>query len=647
MPSFKDLPWLPVAPTDLAARCKLDAVLSATAAKPGDRAIAPGLALQSLATARLTGRQSLALVRTLKLARERQVDLAPLAPLRLAVLSNANYDVIADYLPTAALRHGVNLDLVMPPFDQAMQQALDPASQIYTQAADCVLLAFDHRWYGLDRIALDQDASATIDRAIAQLDIIIAAIKANSGMTAIVQTVPVPPAALFGSLDAVIAGTLVNMVDILNRELAKLCAARGTCLHDAAGLARRIGTDAWFDAVSWAAFRFPFAADCFAAFAETLGRLLGAMRGKARKCLVLDLDNTLWGGVIGDDGLDGIVIARGDAKGEGHLAVQQLAKTLRARGILLAVSSKNDEAGARTPFENHPEMILRTADITVFQANWLDKPSNLEAIASQLNIGVDALVMLDDNPAERAQIRAALPMVAVPELPDDAAWFAWYLEAAGYFEASEFTRDDLNRAASYTADAQRAEVMVKARDLGAYLDALGMVMRVGPFDPLQRKRIVQLANKTNQFNLTTRRYTEADIEQRESDPDACTLQANLSDNFGDIGLIALVIARPDSARSATWTIESWLMSCRVLGRQVEAGMLCALVDRARRAGIRWLEGEYLPTAKNAMVAEHYARLGFSAVTDRAGPGTRWRLDIEHYAAPALPMEIHATWTSSQ
>jgi FkbH-like protein len=306
---------------------------------------------------------------------------------------------------------------------------------------------------------------------------------------------------------------------------------------------------------------------------------------------------------------------------------------LRERGIVLAVSSKNTDAVARRPFREHPEMLLREEHFAVFQANWLDKPANLEAIAKALNIGLDALVMLDDNPAERAQIRAALPMVAVPELPRDPSWFAWYLMAAGYFETVAYSSEDAGRADSYASDARRAEVMTGARDLGDYLGSLEMRIRFAPFDAKGRQRIAQLINKTNQFNLTTRRYSEADVEEMEKSDSAFTLQVRLEDKFGDLGMIGVVICRADGGDR--WDIDTWLMSCRVLGRRVEEAMLAEVVREARRYGIRQLIGTYMPTAKNAMVRDHYAKLGFVTV-EESEAGCRFELAVEDCAIEDLP-----------
>jgi FkbH-like protein len=621
------LPWLSPAPADFSAHCR---------AVP-DAQSDFGATLQQLATFRLNSSQSARLAQTLRKLRAAGRDLSPLSDFRLGVLANATFDLVLDCVPAAAARHGVAVEIISTPYDQVMQQALDPQSEINRARPDGVLIAVDHRWLKADRTDLSANAEKRAVAALSNLQSVVESLRRFGGAPAILQTVPAPPQSLFGSFDRRISGSVRAMIDRLNRGIVELAEQSDCYLLDVAALAERIGTDLWFDPVHWATYKLPFSAECFPVHGEMLARLLAAIRGKTRKCLVLDLDNTLWGGVIGDDGLEGITLGQGSALGESFLSLQQYALELRARGIMLAVCSKNDHEVARRPFREHPEMVLKEFHIAVFQANWLDKPSNLEAIAKTLNIGLDALVMLDDNPAERAQIRAALPMVAVPELPSDPSWFTWYLTAAGYFEAISYSREDAGRAASYAADTKRAEVMEKARDLGDYLSSLEMIVRFAPFDAAGRKRIAQLINKTNQFNLTTRRYTEAEVTAMETADSLFTLQVRLADRFGDLGMIGIVICR-QAPTPDTWDIDTWLMSCRVLGRRVEEAMLARVVAGARARGVRQLVGTYIPTAKNGMVKDHYAKLGFALVEDSDGI-RRFELSIDDAPAMVLPFQI--------
>ena len=347
---------------------------------------------------------------------------------------------------------------------------------------------------------------------------------------------------------------------------------------------------------------------------------------------MLDLDNTLWGGVIGDDGLEGIVLGEGSAAGEAHLALQHYAKQLKERGVILAVCSKNDAKIAEAAFRDHPEMVLRREDFAAFQANWDDKAQNLKAIATRLNIGVDSLVFVDDNPIERARIRQSLPMVSVPELPDDAAHYVRCLADAGYFEAVAFTADDRSRAEQYAANAEREALLGSAESMDDFLRGLDMTAVYGPFTAVDHARVVQLINKTNQFNTTTRRYASEEVARIMEDPEAVTLQFRLLDRLGDNGLISTMILRPTPADDDVLEIENWVMSCRVFGRELEFEAMNIAVEAARERGARALVAEYIPTPKNDVISKLYPSLGFTEV-DRPAPAngaTRWRLDLADY-----------------
>jgi FkbH-like protein len=623
--SIADLAWLVAAPDDFSSRCR--------AALEGEGEI--GHRLQQLATFRLSSAQALSFSRAITKARGAGRDLSPLTPTKLAITSNATMDFVADHLPAAAARHGVALEVVLADFDVVMQEALDPRSTINTAGADLVLLAVDYRWLGLSAF-VPADAEAKLQAAIERLLGAARLFKANSGATPILPLLATPASPLFGSFDRLEPGTLAFQIDLINRAILDFAREEGAYVLDVAAIASSVGSAHWFDPVGWNAQKQPFAAVFNPLYADRLGSLLGAIRGKARKCLVLDLDNTLWGGAIGDEGVAGIVLGAGSAAGEAFLETQRIALTLQQRGVILAVASKNDDAVARQMFREHPDMLLGEKHIAVFQANWTDKASNLEAIANTLSIGLDALVLLDDNPAERAQLRAALPVVAVPELPSDPAHFGQIVISAGYFEAVSFSADDAIRGASYTENARRAEVMARSRDLGAYLNSLGMEFTLGPFNASNRARVTQLINKTNQFNLRTRRLTEKDVEAMQADPAVLTLQARLGDTFGDMGLISVVTCKIEGAGA---TVTDWLMSCRVLGRRVEEATYDALVMALSARGVEHLAASYSPTAKNSMVREHFDRLGMALVREDPDGSRHYEMAIVAHQRPDLPMKM--------
>jgi FkbH-like protein len=625
---YARLAWLPLAPGDFNTACKALAAIAA-----------PGAGLMALANHALDDNQLARLGRVVATAIADGRGLAPLQPFRLGLIGNGTLDLLVPVLVASAARHGLALDCVVADYGQTLQEALDPAGRINTARPDAVLLAIDHRGLPLRCIAGDAEGErADIDAAVARLDAIRAGPRTHAGAVCIVPTLAPPPETLFGSFERRVPGTQRRVIEAVNRAIVDSLAGTADLLLDVAALAETVGLGAWHSPAQWNMAKLGCDMACLPLYAEHVARLLAALRGRSRKCLILDLDNTLWGGVIGDDGLEGIRIAQGDATGEAHLAVQTLALALRRRGVVLAVSSKNTDDVARTPFRAHPDMLLKEADFAVFQANWNDKATNIKAIAEELSLGLDATVFLDDNPVERDLVRRMLPQVAVPELPDDPAYYARTLAAAGYFESVAFSDEDRNRAAMYQSNAGRVALQKQAGDLDAYLASLDMRIVFAPFDATGRSRITQLINKSNQFNLTTRRYSEADVAAAEADPGVFTLQVRLIDSFGDNGMICVVVCRRDADDAACWSIDTWLMSCRVLGRKVEQMVLREILQQAREAGIRTLLGVYRPTEKNALVRDHYRKLGFTPVATQADGGTVWSMPTTTVIA-AVPMTV--------
>jgi FkbH-like protein len=627
MDLYEDLAWLPRAPADFRARCR---ALLAQAPPLGD-------ALARLASHALDENALRRLAETIARARDAGASLAPLSPFRLAVVGNGTLDPLLPALVASAARHGIALEAVKADFGQTMQEALSADSAIARARPDAVLLALDHR--GLPFGAPRHDAAgaaASVAAALAFVDTLRQGFRAHAGATCIVQTIAPPPESLFGSFERLVPGTLRDRSGAFNAALAASVAGTDDVLLDVAALAETVGLARWHSPAQWNLAKLAFDARLVPLYAEHVCRLLGALRGKSRRALVLDLDNTVWGGVIGDDGLEGITIGQGDATGEAFLDVQRLALALRERGIVLAVSSKNADEVARAAFQRHPDMLLRENHIAVFQANWNDKATNITAIARELALGLDAMVFLDDNPAERGLVRDLLPQVAVPELPDDPALYARTLAAAGYFESVTFSEEDRRRGEFYQGNARRVALAAQAGDLDAYLASLRMTIVFAPFDATGRARIAQLIAKSNQFNLTTRRYSEAQVAEIEADPSVLTLQVRLLDAFGDNGMIGVVIARPLDA--ASWEIDTWLMSCRVLGRRVEAMVLAELIRQARSRGIERLVGRYVPTERNGLVRDHYATLGFTRTGEGADGTTSWELSTAS-DVPLAPMAV--------
>ena len=627
-PLYAEMQWLPRAPQGFSESLKT----------LGKQAGPLGPQVQALAQPALDLNQLTKLAKFIGKTRSEGKALESLTPFRLAILSNSTIDLLVPALVGSAARHGIALEVIQPAYDQVAQEALTPDSKVNSSKPDAVLLALDYRALPLKLSLGDSEAAAaTVRGVLGYLQALRDGIKANSNAVCIVQSFAPPVETLFGSLDRALPGTLRNLLDGINRQLAESVLGSGDVLLDVAALAETVGLADWHNTQLWNLGKISFSDELIPLYGDHVGRILSALRGKSRKALILDLDNTVWGGVIGDDGLEGIQIAQGDARGEAHLAVQRLALELRQRGIVLAVSSKNTDEVAREPFEKHPEMLLKLEHIAVFQANWNDKATNILAIAEELSLGLDAMVFLDDNPVERGLVRKLLPQVAVPELPEEPAYYARTLAAAGYFEAVAFAREDLQRAGFYQDNAKRASLQKQVGGVDAYLASLEMTITFLPFDATGRARIVQLINKSNQYNLTTRRYTDPEVAAAENDPDVFTLQVRLADIFGDNGMISVVICRPSEV--GVWEIDTWLMSCRVLGRKVEHMVLREILRHARAAGIHMLNGSYKPTERNKLVVDHYAKLGFIKISEEESGVTRWELLVEGAEPESAPMKV--------
>ncbi len=612
---YLDLGWLPRPPSDLNKIIK-----SVRDAGPATAEALRGLALFGLNELQLNK-----VARALSDARDSGVDLKPLIPLKVALLSNTTTEFLSPAMMATGLRYGFATDLVLAPYGQVVQELLDPQSMTYAADPDVIVVSLDHRGLNLTAAPGDVDAAAAgLAASLDQIETLKAAIEQNSRAVAMFQTVARPAEPDLGSLDLGVPGTWRQLTHDFNRALADMLTGTPHLLLDTAGLADTVGLATWHDPGLWHMARVPFSNRVLPLYADHIMRVIAAWRGKSRRCLVLDLDNTLWHGVIGDDGLDGIRLAEGDPVGEAHRDVQDRALQFRSQGVVLAVSSKNDDAVARTAFRDHAEMVLKEDHIAVFQANWRDKATNIQAISDDLALGLESLAFLDDNPAERGLIREALPRVGVPELPEDPALYVRTLVASGLFEATTFSDEDRRRAEDYQSNSKRVALQASVTDIGEYLRSLDMEFAVLPFDAPGRARIAQLINKSNQFNLTTRRYSEADVAAMEDDSGLLTLQIRLRDRFADNGMISVVICRTDGA---TWEIDTWLMSCRVLGRRVERAILQVLKDAAQAAGITTLRGRYIPTDRNGMVAQHYAQLGFGLVETREDGTTLWSVEV--------------------
>jgi FkbH-like protein len=406
-------------------------------------------------------------------------------------------------------------------------------------------------------------------------------------------------------------------------------------LCDAEFLANRTGGLAAENARGWFESKQLWSAPMLVTICREAAFLVSNLRKAPKKVLVLDLDNTLWGGVVAEDGVEGLEIGDTSPRGEAFKAFQRCVAALKERGVLLAVCSKNDHERAIEPFEKHPEMVLRLEDFAAFKANWQPKPDNLSQIALELNLGLDSLVFVDDNPAEIEIVRQFAPAVSAILLGPDPSDYVGQLQDCRLFEIESITAEDAQRALQYRTQAERKALEASSVDMDTYLESLEMKATIREFTPEDTPRLAQLINKSNQFNLTTKRRTEAEVAEVASDPNYICFSMRLRDRFGDNGLISVVIGK---VSGQTLEIDTWLMSCRVLKRQVEETMLNELLVIAKARGCTRVVGIYLPTSKNGMVREFYSQMGFKAVSCTGERG-EYVLEVGGYTGPSTRIEI--------
>lgn len=602
-------------------------------------AVSPPLCLQklaALATCRLDHVQTIQLDRALVAL---QAGLAKLPDgwvrVKLALLSTCTIDHLAPALRVAGLRQRLVFDLHVGAYGQQRQEVFGAGSALHAFRPQFVLLS-NTATECLGEMALDgstAEAEASIAAAIASLRSLWQHARGACGAEIIQQTLLDTTAPLFGSFDRQVPSTPAARVRRLNEKLGVAAREDGVLLLDIAAASARDGLDAWHDVTRWLQAKTEIAPHAAAPWGELAARVVAAALGRTRKCLVLDLDNTLWGGVVGDVGIEALVLGPGSATGEAHLALQHYARQLASRGVIVAVCSKNDPDIARTAFETHPEMALRPDDVAAFVANWEDKPGNLQAIARTLNIGLDAMVFVDDNPVERARMRDALPMVAVPELPDDPAQYVRCLSAAGYFEAVRFTADDIRRTGQYQANAKRDALQAGSASLDEFLGSLGMSVEYGRVQPVDHARAVQLINKTHQFNTTGRRYTAEEFTQLAASPRGLVLSFRLRDRFGDNGLVSVMAFVPATGAADLLELEAWVMSCRVFGRRLEFEAMNIAVEEAAARGATAIVATFRRSERNGVIMDLFRDLGFSRVESGAAdnPASRWQLALADYA----------------
>ena len=550
-------------------------------------------------------------------------------PVKIAILAGSTVDDIKNVLELFLLNSGIKPVFYQSEYNKYYEDAVFGNTELDAFSPD-IIIVFTSAVNIVNLPNVNDDEAvvkAKVHAEILRFTEIWEKLKAKFHSVIIQNNFDLPAVNNLGSLSAVLPAGINRFVAALNEEFsiyANQC--DNFYIHDLHGLAAKIGLVNWHNPFQYCAYKFAVNYDAMPAVSLGLAKIIRSILGKTKKCLVLDLDNTLWGGVIGDDGVDNIQIGHETPLAEAYTVWQEYVLKLKERGIILAICSKNDKDVAKSGFK-HPDSVLSEDDFIAFYANYEPKNINIEAIANEINIGLDSLVFIDDNPVEREIIRQNLPEVAVPEVDAaDVFSFIRTIEEAGYFEPITISDDDLMRNDAYKANKERHKLSVASGSYDDFLESLNMTAEIAAFRPVYFNRIAQLTGKTNQFNLTVRRYTSAEIENMAKDNRYITLYGRLADKFGDNGLVTVIIGEK---RNEELHILLWLMSCRVLKRGMEENMLDALAEKAKATGCDKLVGYYYPTKKNKIVKDMYASFGFSRIGENK-ECTIWEMDLDGY-----------------
>jgi FkbH-like protein len=550
-------------------------------------------------------------------------DFSHLRSIKIALLGDSATQFLNQAIRGAGFEHDLDLQIWEADFNQIELQVFDPASDLYAFAPDLVVIFRSaHKLASKYSKLKPEHYIGFADGQLTDVAQLYEAITLHSRAKVICYNYTETDDAVFGNYASKVEHSFLFQLRKLNYELMVYAARNaGFYIADISSIQNQVGKAAMFQPSVYINTEMVLSIDALPLVAEKTVQLIAAMYGKFKKCVIVDLDNTMWGGIIGDDGLENIQIGSLGI-GKAFTEFQYWIKKLKNRGIIIAVCSKNTESIAKEPFEKHPDMVLHLDDIAVFMANWDNKVNNIKHIQSILNIGFDSMVFLDDNPFERNMIRENIPGITVPELPEDPAEYLEYLYTLNLFETVSFSGEDAERTKLYQVEAKRAVLQASYTNEDDFLKSLCMTSLVEPFNKFNTPRVAQLSQRSNQFNLRTVRYTEDDIKHLITQPDTYTIAFTLEDQHGDNGLICVIILKKENAE--TLFVDTWLMSCRVLKRGMEHFILNNVVALAKQHGYTNLKAEYLPTAKNQMVKDHYKKLGFNEYDGK------WMLNVLSY-----------------
>jgi FkbH-like protein len=539
-------------------------------------------------------------------------DIDKFPKIKVALLGDSATQFLATAIRGIGLEYKISIDLFEADFNQIEQQLMNPSSELHEFNADyTVIFHSTHKLLSkYSQLAVERQAILAEER-MEFVQQISDALHAKI----IYLNYPEIDDMIFGSYASKVESSFIFQLRKLNYELMKLSQQQPNLfICDIASLQNKYGRDLMFSPSIYVSTEMVLSIDIVPYVADRIVGIINTLKGSFKKCIILDLDHTLWGGVIGDDGVEGIQLGHGLGIGKAFSEFQQWIKKLRNRGIILAVCSKNNEDVAKEPFMNHPDMILKLDDIAVFMANWDNKADNIRQIQSILNIGFDSMVFIDDNPAERSIVRENIPDICVPEMPEDPAEYLEFLYSLNLFETASYNAADKDRTRQYQVEVQRTSTKKMFTDEASFLKSLEMYAEISPFNSFNTPRVAQLSQRSNQFNLRTIRYTEHDIQQMAEDERYQNFCFSLKDKFGDNGLICVIIL--EKQNSETLFINTWFMSCRVLKRGMENFTLNTIVKYACENNFKKVIGEYIPTPKNSLVSEHYQNLGFTPVNHK-------------------------------
>ena len=548
---------------------------------------------------------------------------------RIAILGGSTTHDIRDVLELFLLNQGIKPAFYESEYNQYWQDVMFDNADLEEFKPDIIFIHTSNR--NISKFPAMNESKESVDELLKSqyqhFTTMWGRIEEKYGCIVIQNNFDYPYWRLQGNREATDYHGTVNFVTRLNLMFAEYAQTHAHFfIHDINYLSAAYGLDRWFSPFEWFMYKCAFSMQAIPVFVHSLANIIKSLYGKNKKAFALDLDNTLWGGIVGDDGAENLKIGKETPTGEAYTEFQEYLRAHRQLGVILNVISKNESENAQAGLR-HPEMVLKPDDFIMVKANWEPKSQNLVDIAHTLSLTPDSFVFVDDNPAEREIVRQQIKNATVPEMGNKPEDYIRVLDKMGYFEVTLVSADDSKREKMYKENAQRAKAELSFSNYNDYLLSLNMKAEIGAFVPTYYARIAQLTNKSNQFNLTTRRYTQAEIEEVAANDNFITLYGKLSDKFGDNGLVSVIIGHQ---KGDSVDIDLWLMSCRVLKRDMEKAMMDKLVSECRRCGVQKLIGHYYPTAKNGMVKDFYASMGFVKVAEDNKKNSNWEIEIDEY-----------------